>query len=192
MSCWPLVGAPGWTCWPVEPPVWRVCRAGTVETPEGVLCRRSLAAAGPHVLRGRAAQGHCQTGWPAEGGVTVGGALPCPPTPDWSWVCPEGPGRGRARPAPWGLCWGSQSPALGGGQAPGVCRGWALGHVGRVPAQPRRHRAQGEGFSPDADPHPNSQPPLPLARWRPAGGYPPHCSFGCGLGPLPSLGLGVL
>lgn len=143
--------------------MWRVCRAGGVEAPEGVLCRRSLAAARPRVLRGDAARGHCQAGWLGEGAVTVGEALPCPPL--------SGPGcvpraQGEAVPGlhrAW-LYWDPWSLVLGAGQAPGVCRGWSRGHMGRVPTQPWGHRAQGEGFPPEADPHPRSQPPLPLAQ----------------------------
>lgn len=104
-----------------------------------------------------------------EGAVTVGGVLLCP--------LPTGPGcvpRAQGEAVP-GLhrgrqCWDPWSPALGGGQAPGACRGWGPGHVGRVPAQPQGHRAQREGFSSEADPLPQRTASPPAGRaWGPRG-----------------------
>lgn len=99
------------------------------------------------------------------------------PRPKWSWMCPEGPGRGGARLAPWAAMLGPSVPGAGGWQAPGVCRGWGLGHVGRVPRQPRGHRER--DVPPRLTPTP-ARPPLPPAAW---GG--PRCPApsGAALGP---------
>ena len=92
-------------------------------------------------------------------------------------MCPEGPGRGGARPAPWVAVLGPPVPGAGGPAGSWGLQGlgpWACGQS--IPSAPG---TQGEGCPPEADPHTSSRPPFPPAAWGPH--RPP--SSGMALGP---------
>lgn len=96
-------------------------------------------------------------------------------------ACTVGGSAGTLGPQRWGV-----------GRLLGPAGVGALGMWAECPLSPRGTGHSERDFPPRLTPCPNAQPPLPPAGPGAHGGSLPPCSVGSGLGPSPSLGLGVL